>query len=159
MTRPEPESLSLLDTYVQGGDWFYLLQSINPVGGLLISVPWGIFEMRYSAWFIIVTAPLLGYVQVMAADLLWEQLRRLQYVRRLLEENRSPRVERLIASSGAFLPTFIATPILGGWVVMLVMRYAQVPQRRVALPILLSLGTVTAAVVVLCESVPHLFVQ
>ena len=40
---------------------------------------------------------------------------------------------------GAFWPTFLLAPVLGPWVVMAFMRYAQVPQRRIALPVLLGI--------------------
>ncbi len=142
---------------MESGDWVYVVQSINPVGGLLVSIPWGILKMGYPPWVVLITAPPLGYVQVIVVDVLWDQLRQLGYVRRFLEEKRSPRIERLLQRSGAFLPTVLATPLVGGWGVMLAMRYAQVPQRRVALPILLSLLLIAAATAVVCLAVPRFF--
>ena len=139
------------------GDWIYVGQSINPIAGLLVSIPWAILKLDYPLWLIILTGPLLAYVQVIAADVLWNQLKRLDYVQKLLEKKRSPRVEKLLQSKDAFLPVMLATPLVGGWVVMLVMRYAKVPQWRVATPILLALLILSIVLGVLCKTVPHLF--
>ena len=48
----------------------------------------------------------------------------------------------VIGSRGAFWVTFATTPILGPWMVMALMRWAGVSQRRVA-PAILSSLTVT----------------
>jgi hypothetical protein len=141
---------------VSAGDWIYIGQSINPIAGLLVSVPWAILKMHYPLWIVLLSAPPLAYVQVVVADLLGSQLQRLRYVQKLLEK-RSPRVDKLLKSGGAFLPVMLATPFVGGWVVMLVMRYAKVPQKRVVAPILLSLVLLTVVLSVLCIAVPNLF--
>lgn len=139
------------------GDWVYIGQSINPIAGLLASVPWAILKLHYPLWVVIVSGPPLAYVQVIVADLLYSALRRLSYVNRLLEKKRSPWVEKLLASNGSFLTVFIATPLVGPWLVILVMRYANIGQRQVAIPILLALTFVALSIGVLCTTLPSFF--
>ena len=76
---------------------------------------------------------------------------------RFLDRRRSPRVERLVAARGGFWLTVLFTPLIGPWLVMAFMRYAQVPQRRVAAPILLGLLWCAAGIAALCVLVPRLF--
>ncbi len=124
----------------------FALLAANPFGGLLIAVPFGMLRLGFPPWLLVVAGAPLAYLQVAAVDLGWSLLTRLGWWRRLLERRRSERVERLMRSRGGFWVTFVSAPVLGPWLVMAFMRYAQVPQRRVALPILLSLFA-TAAVV------------
>jgi hypothetical protein len=135
----------------------YVFLAVNPLGGLLAAVPWAVFERGYGWWLILLSGPPLGYLQVVIVDLSWNQLNRLAWWRNLLERRSSPRVERLLQSGGAFVPVFLLTPVLGPWLIMAAMRYARVPQRRVALPVLASLTTLTAALVVACTLVPAWF--
>lgn len=139
------------------GDWFYVGQSINPIAGLLVSVPWAMLKMHYPLWLVLVSGPPLAYIQVIVADWSWSYLRRIRYVRNILEKQRSPRVEKLFASGGQFIAVFIATPLVGPWLVMLVMRYANVSQRQVMMPIMLALLFVSATLGILCLVVPRLF--
>jgi hypothetical protein len=90
-------------------------------------------------------------------DTSWSLLARIPGWQRFLERRRSPRVARLVASRGAFWITFVATPLLGPWLVMAFMRYAQVDQRRVALPIFASLACTAAALACACAFVPRAF--
>jgi len=136
-------------------DFTYALLAVNPVGGLLAAVPWGVFERHYSWPQLLVSGPLLGYLQVVVVDLAWSQLNRLAWWRALLVRRRSPRVERLLQSRGAFVPVFLLTPVIGPWLVMACMRYAGVPQRRVALPILASLFVLTLGLVAACALFPR----
>lgn len=138
-------------------DLSYFLIAAQPFGGILVSIPLGYFSLDYPLWFLFVSSPPLAYVQVVVVDLLWTQLERWPRLRAFLDRRRSPRVERLLASRGAFWPTFTLTPLVGPWVIMAFMRYARIPQRRIALPILLSLTTVTVAVLAACTLVPHWF--
>lgn len=139
------------------GDWFYIGQSINPIAGLLVSVPWAVLKMHYPLWLVVVSAPPLAYLQVVGADLLWNYLKRITYVKNLLEKKHSPRVQKLFASGGRFIPVFIATPLVGPWLVMLVMRYANVTQRHVMLPIMLALVVVSFVLGLTCLIVPTAF--
>jgi hypothetical protein len=138
-------------------DWTYVAIAIEPFGGILVAIPLAVFALAYPLWLIVVTAPLLAYVQVLVVDLAWSGLLRWGWFGRLLERKRSPRVERLLASRGGFWLTFGLTPLVGPWVVMAFMRYAHVPQRRVAAPILLSLLAVTLATTAICLLVPEWF--
>lgn len=74
---------------------------------------------------------------------------------RLLERRRSPRIERLTASGGAFWPIVALTPLVGPWAIMAFMRYAHVKQRHVALPILLGLTWIAMLIAVACLVVPE----
>ncbi|MFT3843223.1 MAG: hypothetical protein QM723_39935 [Myxococcaceae bacterium] len=124
----------------------FALLAANPVGGLLVAVPYALVRLDFPAWATVLAGAPLAYLQVVAVDLGWGLFDRFPAWRRLLEKRRSPRVERLLQSRGGFWITFVAAPLIGPWLVMAFMRYAQVPQRRVAAPILLSL-LATAAVV------------
>jgi hypothetical protein len=138
------------------GDLAFASLAINPVGGLLVAIPFAMFKLNYPAWLAVSVGAPLAYVQVLAVDLLWSSLDRTALWRRLLERRRSRRVEALLASRGGFWVTFVASPLLGPWVVMAFMRYARVPQRRVALPILLSLFFSSALLAAGCALVPEL---
>jgi hypothetical protein len=129
----------------------------NPVGGLALAIPFAVLKLHYPAWASIIAGVPLAYLQVPAVDGAWHLLNRAPVWTRLLERRRSPRVERLLASRGAFWVTFFATPFLGPWLVMAFMRYAQVTQRRVALPILLALTATAAVIAFACALVPHAF--
>jgi hypothetical protein len=124
----------------------FALLAANPFGGLLIAVPFALVKLGFPAWATVLAGAPLAYLQVVVVDLGWGLFDRFPAWRRLLEKKRSARVERLLQSRGGFWITFVAAPVLGPWLVMAFMRYAQVPQRKVAAPILLSL-LATAAVV------------
>ncbi len=131
----------------------FALLAANPVGGLLVAVPYGMLRLHYPIWLTLVAGTPLAYLQVLAIDGSWTLLARIPAWQRFLERRRSPRIERLVASGGAFWITFGATPFVGPWLVMSFMRWAHVPQRRVALPILLALFC-TAAVVAVVSAAP-----
>ena len=142
---------------MNGGDVAFALLALNPFGGLLLAIPFAILRLHYSAPLALGLGIPLAYVQVVVVDLGWTHLDRVQLWRRLLERRRSARVERLMASGGAFFTTLVLAPILGPWLVMAFMRYARVPQRRVALPILLGLGWMSVLVAAGCLLVPRFF--
>jgi hypothetical protein len=139
------------------GDLAFITLAINPIGGLLIAIPFAILKLGYPAWLAVVEGVPLAYVQVIVVDLAWSLLRRWGAFNRFLERQRSPRIERLMASRGAFWSTFFVAPTAGPWVVMAFMRYAQVPQRKIALPVLLGISVVATIVAVLCVVVPQWF--
>jgi hypothetical protein len=114
-------------------------------------------QLAYPAWLAVVAGVPLAYVQVAVVDLAWTQLARIPAWHRFLERRRSPRIERLTASGGNFWLTLLIAPMVGPWLVMAFMRYAQVPQRRVALPILLGLILVAAGIAVACALIPSVF--
>ena len=124
---------------MSSGDLTFALLAANPVGGLLVAVPYGMLRLHYPIWLTLVAGTPLAYLQVLVIDASWTLLARIPAWQRFLDRRRSPRVERLVASRGGFWITFGATPFIGPWLVMSFMRWARVPQRRVALPILLAL--------------------
>ena len=128
--------------------------AINPVGGLLLAIPFAVLHLHYPSWLTVLTGVPLAYVQVLVVDMAWSALIRLPSWNAFLERRRSPRAERLMAAQGGFWITFAASPFLGPWLVMAFMRYAHVPQRRVALPILLALTCTAAAVCTVCATAP-----
>jgi len=142
---------------VTPSDFAFVTLAINPIGGLLLAIPFAILQLHYRPWLALAASVPLAYVQVIAVDLLWVALCRLPFWQRLLERRRSAQVERLLASKGGFWITFLGTPVLGPWLVMAFMRYANVPHRRVALPILLALTCTAIVLVGLCSWVPAWF--
>ncbi|MHB8418595.1 MAG: hypothetical protein ACYDCL_10995 [Myxococcales bacterium] len=139
------------------GDAAFVTLAANPVGGLLVAIPFAILKLHYPVWLTVVAGVPLAYLQVVAIDLGWTALNRAPWWRRLLARRRSARVEKLLASRGGFWITFFASPVIGPWLVMAFMRYAQVPQRRVALPIVLALAVTAALLAAACALVPALF--
>jgi hypothetical protein len=137
----------------------FIVLAANPFGGLLVAIPFAIFTLLWPAWLVVLTGVPLAYLQVVVVDVGWESLARIGGWQRFLERRRSPRVERLVASGGGFWITFFATPLIGPWLVMAFMRYAQVRQRRVALPIVLALSCSAVVIASLCVMVPQLFAR
>ena len=142
---------------VDSGAYVFATLAVNPVGGLMVAIPYAVLRLGYPAWITVLAGVPLAYVQVIVVDLGWTSLGRIGAWTRFLERRRSPRVERLIAARGGFWITLVCTPLLGPWLVMAFMRYAQVPQRRVALPILLGLGASATVLALLCVFVPRFF--
>ncbi len=122
----------------------FAVLAANPLGGLLIAVPFALVRLGFPAWATVLAGAPLAYLQVLVVDLGWSLFDRFPAWRRLLDKRRNAGVERLLQSRGGFWITFVAAPLLGPWLVMAFMRYAQVPQRRVAAPILLSLAATAA---------------
>jgi xanthosine utilization system XapX-like protein len=118
----------------------FVAMAINPIGGLLIAIPFAVLELRYPPWFALLVGVPLAYVQVLVVDFAWTALARIRGWGAWLERRRSPRVDRLVESRGSFWLTLLLSPVVGPWLVMAFMRYGGVPQRRVALPILLGLS-------------------
>ena len=127
------------------------------MGGILLAVPLALLHLDYPVWLVLLTAPALAYIQVLVVDLGWSALERWSWWRDMLERRRSRRVERLVESKGAFWATFVAAGLVSPWVVMAFMRYARLPQRRVALPIYLAMLTYTIVAAAICVFVPEWF--
>jgi hypothetical protein len=140
-------------------DFAFATLAANPIGGLLIAIPFAVLKLHYPGWMAVLIGVPLAYLQVVAVDLSWTLMSRGNRWRAFLERRKSPRVERLIASKGGFWITFFLAPVIGPWLVMAFMRYAGVPQRRVALPIALALTCTAAAVSVICLVAPALISQ
>ncbi|MCX5789391.1 MAG: hypothetical protein NTX64_12920 [Elusimicrobia bacterium] len=139
------------------GDLFYVVTAISPTPGLLVAIPFAVIKLHYPAWLVMVTGVPLAYVQVLIVDYGWAVLERWPCWRSLIGRKRSPRLERLAASRGAFIPTAVLSPIVGPWLIMAVMRYARVPQRRVMAPILLAISLFALATTALSVYVPSMF--
>ncbi len=142
---------------MKGGDVAFAALAVNPIGGLLVAIPFAIFKLGYPAWVSVAAGVPLAYVQVLAIDGAWSVLVRIEAWHRFLERRRSPRVERLLASPGRFWATLVLSPLIGPWLVMAFMRYAKVPHRRVALPLFLGLACSAIVIAALCTFAPRLF--
>jgi hypothetical protein len=139
------------------GDVAFVALAANPFGGLLVAIPFAVLKLSYPPWLAVAAGVPLAYLQVVVIDGGWSLLARWPWWGRALERRRSARVERLLAARGAFWTTFVASPLVGPWLVMAFMRYAQVPQRRVALPILLAQACTAGAVSLVCVVMPRVF--
>lgn len=146
-------------TRLLSSDLLYLPLAMNPIGGLMIFIPVAIFKLGYPFWVPALIGIPLMYVQVIVVDVGWDQLNRLGWWRRMLEAKRSPQIEKLVNSNGAFLPTMVLAPLLGPWVVMAFMRYAKIPQRRVALPIVMGMTAMATLITLVCRFAPEVLEQ
>lgn len=140
---------------MQGGDWAFVGLAINPLGGLWLAIPLAYFHLKYPAWLCVLAGVPLAYVQVAAVDLAWEFLDARPWWRPMIEKRRSARIERMLAGQGTFWGSFILAPLLGPWIIMAFMRYAQVPQRKVALPIVLGMCWIAVLITSLCVFLPE----
>lgn len=135
-------------------DWSYAFLAFQPFGGLLVAIPLGILKLGYPWWVTVLTGPPLAYLQVVVIDGLWSLLERWPWFVRTLEARRSPRIERLLDGGAGFWATFAAAPLVGPWAVMAFLRYAHIPQRRAAAPILLAMLTVSILITAVCVLAP-----
>lgn len=135
----------------------FALLAANPIGGLLVAIPFAVLKLDYAPWITVVAGVPLAYLQVLVIDLGWSQLERWSWWQRMLAKSRGKWADRLVASRGAFWVTFAATPVLGPWLVMALMRWVGVPQRRIALALVTSMLTAATVVASLCAFVPAVF--
>src|SRR5580698_11332937 len=133
---------------VRAGEFGFVAMALNPIGGLALAIPFAVFELGYPPWVALLVGLPLAYVQVIVVDLSFDALQRWPWLRGWMERRQTPRVRRMVDSRGGFWVTAVFSPLVGAWLVMALMRYAGVPQRRVALPLMLGLawtsGLVTA---------------
>ncbi len=137
----------------------FALLAANPIGGLVVAIPFAVLKLDIAPWVTVATGVPLAYLQVLVIDLGWSRLERWQRWHRLLEKSRGKWADRLVQSRGAFWVTFVATPIIGPWLVMALMRWVGVPQRRVALPLVASMFTAACVIASLCAFVPSFFAK
>jgi hypothetical protein len=123
----------------------------------MIAIPYAMLRLHAPGWLPVLVGLPLSYVQVLVVDGAWSVLAAWPPWHRFLERRRSARVERLLARRGSFWATAVAAPVIGPWLVMAFMRYANVPQRRVALPMLFGLGVNAIGIAAVCHFVPRLF--
>jgi hypothetical protein len=134
----------------------FALLAANPVGGLTVAIPVALLKLDFSPVPTVAVGVPLAYLQVLVVDACWSWLEKLGWWRRLIERSRGRWAERLVSARGAFWVTFVSTPILGPWLVMALMRWAGVGQRRVAFAILSSLTVASSVIAALCVFVPSL---
>jgi len=118
----------------------FVALAINPFGGLLFAIPYAKAMLGMSPFVAALIGVPLSYVQVLAVDWLWQWLSRIDWWRRFIERRRTPRLERMTSSPYMFWLVLVFAPFFGPWLVMAVMRYANVPHKRVALPMALGLA-------------------
>lgn len=137
----------------------FALLAANPIGGLMVAIPFAVFSLDYAPWLTVVTGVPFAYLQVLVIDASWNRLERLGWWQRLLKKSRGKWADRLVQSRGAFWVTFVATPVIGPWLVMALMRWVGVPQRKVALALAASMVTAASVVAALCAYVPAVFAK
>jgi hypothetical protein len=135
----------------------FALLTVSPLGGMVAAIPLGLLAFGLPVWLVALLGVALTYLQVVAVDVAWSALCRRAWWRGMLARRRAAWLERLLGSPGAFWPTVALTPLVGCWVVMGLARYAGVPQRQVAAPILLGLCLLAAVMCSACLLLPHLF--
>lgn len=134
----------------------FVALAINPFGGLLIAIPYAKGVLGVSPWLAALVGWPLAYVQVVFVDLLWKTLRRIPWWERLIERKRTPRLERMASSPYMFWMILAFATFLGPWLVMAIMRYANVPHRKIAVPMALSIGWNAAGIALLSVYAPKL---
>lgn len=134
---------------------FFVL-CVNPFGGLMFAIPYAYGVLHLSPWLAAIIGWPLSYVQVVVVDLFWNALWKIAWWRRLIERKRTPRLERIAASKTMFWSVVAFGCFLGPWLVMAVMRLANVPHRRVGPALALSLLWNAALIAFLTLYVPQL---
>ncbi len=152
--RPAPERTIVARVWPAYAGFVGL--AINPFGGLLFAIPYAKLVIGMSPWIAALVGVPLAYVQVIVVDLLFTTLQRVGWWNRLIERRRTPRVERLASSPHMFWILAAFGAFMGPWLVMAVMRYARVPQRRIAIPILISLSWNAAGIALASVYAPRL---
>jgi len=132
----------------------FVLTSVNPIGGLLISLPLAIFKIHWPAWFAVVLGVPLAYVQVLVVDLFWQRLLLWPFFTRQVEKRRSARLEKILAHRYAPWLLALASPWIGPWLVMAVARFGGRRQSEVALPLLVGLTYVAIGIALICVYAP-----
>ena len=134
----------------------FLALAVNPFGGLLFAIPYAQTVLHASPWVAAIVGWPFAYVQVLAVNVLWRSLEHWAWWKRLIERRRTPRLEQMASSPYMFWLILLFGAFLGPWLVMAVMRYANVSHRRVALPMALSLGWNAMGIAFLCIYAPRL---
>jgi len=134
----------------------FVALAVNPFGGLLFAIPYANVALGMSPWWAALIGWPLAYVQVVFVDVLWKTLWQIGGWRRLVERKRTPRLERMASSRYMFWLILLFGALMGPWLVMAVMRWANVPHRRIAVPMALSLGWNAAGIALLSAVAPRL---
>lgn len=132
----------------------FVLASINPIGGLMVSLPLAIFKLHWPAWFAVVLGVPLAYVQVAVVDLFWQRLLDWPWWTRLVERRRSARLEQILAHRSAPWLLAVTSPWLGPWLVMAVARFGGRRQSQLAVPLLAGITYVAIGIAAICVYAP-----
>lgn len=134
----------------------FVVLSINPFGGLMFAIPYAKAVMGLSPWIAALIGWPLAYTQVLVVDIFWVGLNKWGWFHRLVERKRTPRLERIASSKYMFWIIAAFGCFIGPWLVMAVMRWARVPHRRIAVPLLISLAWNAAGIAFLTVYAPRL---
>jgi hypothetical protein len=134
----------------------FVILAINPFGGVLFAIPYAQGVLHISPFLAAAMGWPLSYVQVLFVDLLWHVLWRWERWQRLIERKRTPRLQRMASSRSSFWLILLFGAFVGPWLVMAVMRFSNVPHRKIALPLALSLGWNSFGIALLSNFAPRL---
>jgi hypothetical protein len=137
----------------------FVLTSVNPIGGLMVSIPLAVFKIHWPGWLAVLLGVPLAYVQVMVVDFFWERLLAWPWWVRFIEKRRSPRLERFLAHRYSFLLLATAGPWMGPWLVMAVARFGGRHQSQIALPMLIGLTYIAIGIAAICVYAPKLLAR
>jgi hypothetical protein len=137
----------------------FVALAVNPLGGLMVAIPYAKLVLGMSPWCAALLGWPLAYVQVLFVDVLWKTLSRIGWWQRLIARRRTPRLDRIVASRYMFWMIVAFGCFAGPWLVMAVMRYANVPHRRIVAPMALSLGWNAMGIAFLSVYAPRLLLR
>jgi uncharacterized membrane protein len=116
----------------------FVLQSLNPIGGMSAAIPLGIAVFGLAPVPVALIAGPLTFVTVIVLHLAWERLRRHERVAAWLDARQSPRVGRLLEKRGATVAAAIGGLTIGGTGSYVTLRYLGVAFNRFWAPLLLG---------------------
>jgi hypothetical protein len=134
----------------------FVIACVNPFGGMFVAMPLAVFKLEWPAWFACVLGIPLGYVQVVAVDLLWGRLQAWPWWIQAIEKRRSPKLNALLARDDAKLWLAVFGVWAGPWLVAAITRYSGHTVKRVALPLLFGITYVTIGTALACVYAPQL---
>jgi hypothetical protein len=138
----------------------FLLTAFSPIGGMTAAVPLAILGFGFHGWSAAAVGVFAAWSQALVVDLAWRLLERRPWWQRWLERRRTGwAARRLQVGNRLFWPVLFLTPLIGSWVVMALVRLMGVPQRRIALPMVLGLSLLGVLLVLLCEHAPQLMMR
>lgn len=138
----------------------FLLTAFSPIGGMTAAVPLAILAFGFHGWSAAAVGVVAAWTQALVVDVAWRSLERRGWWQRWIARQRAGWAgRRLRFADRLFWPVLLLTPLIGSWVVMALVRLMGVPQRRIALPMVLSLSLLGVALVLLCEHAPQLMMR
>lgn len=134
----------------------FVVASLNPFGGIFVSIPLAIFTLAWPAWLAVSLAVVLSFTQVLFVDLLWNRLLRWERWAQFIAQRRSEKLDALLAHRYAWAWLSIASPWIGPWIVTAVARFSGQRGLRIMLPLFVGLAYVGVAIGVVCVYAPEL---